>query len=287
MAHDGSLPRATSPRGIVNRLPPSSSKDMNGFSRGACRRSESYARGCNRASRRGLRDFSLELPPHESSAQPAPEEQRTERDRRIAVDETPDHGVARQQFPRHVDRHHGGRQHLGQARSARRGRKVEQERDERLDEEDVHEMRRQPEGAHGDVSRQQLVGVRGGRQDDRPDQSQQATRAAERLHASGGPVAAQCTKSRSRRGKNMAHAMAMPINTKMRKLVLNRSYSVMPSTTPCCARERPAPRKIASGPATAKKMTVATKVMNVDVTASGSATPARRIVHIIIGPAPV
>ena len=37
----------------------------------------------------------------------------------------------------------------------------------------------------------------------------------------------------------------------------------------------------------AKKTTVATKVMKVDVTASGSRTPPRLMVHIIIGPAPV
>src|SRR5881628_4168931 len=44
---------------------------------------------------------------------------------------------------------------------------------------------------------------------------------------------------------------------------------------------------MASGPAMAKKTTVATKVMKVDVTASGRRTPPRFIVHIIIGPAPV
>src|SRR5881396_70582 len=43
---------------------------------------------------------------------------------------------------------------------------------------------------------------------------------------------------------------------------------------------------MASGPATAKNTTVATNVMKVDVIASGSRTPARRMTHIIVGPAP-
>ena len=44
---------------------------------------------------------------------------------------------------------------------------------------------------------------------------------------------------------------------------------------------------IASGPASAKNATVATKVMKVEVIASGRRTPARRITHIMVGPAPV
>src|SRR5207244_8183969 len=43
---------------------------------------------------------------------------------------------------------------------------------------------------------------------------------------------------------------------------------------------------MASGPAVAKNTTVATNVMKVDVIASGSRTPARRITHIMVGPAP-
>src|SRR5207247_8417512 len=43
---------------------------------------------------------------------------------------------------------------------------------------------------------------------------------------------------------------------------------------------------MASGPAGAKNTTVATNVMKVDVIASGSRTPARRITHIMVGPAP-
>src|SRR6266550_2641506 len=43
---------------------------------------------------------------------------------------------------------------------------------------------------------------------------------------------------------------------------------------------------MASGPAMAKNTTVATNVMKVDVIASGSRTPARRITHIMVGPAP-
>src|SRR5882724_404574 len=43
---------------------------------------------------------------------------------------------------------------------------------------------------------------------------------------------------------------------------------------------------MASGPATAKNTTVATKVMKVDVIASGRRTPDRRMTHIMVGPAP-
>src|SRR5512132_230254 len=43
---------------------------------------------------------------------------------------------------------------------------------------------------------------------------------------------------------------------------------------------------MASGPAIAKNATVAMKVMRVEVAATGSGTPYRRMVYIIIGPAP-
>src|SRR3989449_4591770 len=43
---------------------------------------------------------------------------------------------------------------------------------------------------------------------------------------------------------------------------------------------------MASGPATEKNTTVATNVMKVDVIASGSRTPDRRMTHIMVGPAP-
>ena len=59
------------------------------------------------------------------------------------------------------------------------------------------------------------------------------------------------------------------------------------STMLCWESDCPAPNTSASGPAMAKKATVATNVMNADVIASGSVTPTRVIVHIIIGPAPL
>ena len=59
------------------------------------------------------------------------------------------------------------------------------------------------------------------------------------------------------------------------------------STMLCWESEAPAPNTRASGPAMAKKATVATNVMKAEVIASGSVTPTRVIVHIIIGPAPL
>ena len=59
------------------------------------------------------------------------------------------------------------------------------------------------------------------------------------------------------------------------------------STMLCCDSDAPAPNTRARGPAIAKKATVATNVMNAEVIASGSVTPTRVIVHIIIGPAPL
>src|SRR6185503_14672703 len=60
----------------------------------------------------------------------------------------------------------------------------------------------------------------------------------------------------------------------------------MPKTRPCWDSDLPAPRKTASGPAIAKKATVAMNVTKIEVTASGSGTPERRITHIDIGADP-
>jgi len=46
---------------------------------------------------------------------------------------------------------------------------------------------------------------------------------------------------------------------------------------PCALSDRPAPSRIAAGPAMAKNTTVPTKLMNVAIVASGTGTPARCI----------
>jgi hypothetical protein len=63
--------------------------------------------------------------------------------------------------------------------------------------------------------------------------------------------------------------------TVMKPIRLNpyRSRSDTKPRTPCCSSERPAPRKIVSGPATPKKRMVATKLMNVATIATGSGVP--------------
>ena len=111
-------------------------------------------------------------------------------------------------------------------------------------------------------------------------------RAAMRWLRCSNRVASQCTASRIQRGNTMAISIRPPNTPKIVRLTRYRSYSVIPRAIPCWAREWPAPSTIASGPATAKNATVATNVMKVDVMASGSRTPARFIVHIIIGAAP-
>ena len=70
------------------------------------------------------------------------------------------------------------------------------------------------------------------------------------------------------------------------RLVLNRSYSVMPSTSPCCASDFPAPNQTANGPAIAKNPTVAMNVTKIELRATGTGTPARFMTHIDIGAEP-
>jgi len=48
--------------------------------------------------------------------------------------------------------------------------------------------------------------------------------------------------------------MTAPISPNRVRLVLNRPYSVMPRTRPCCSSDRPAPNQIASGPAIEKRL---------------------------------
>src|SRR5215831_15040280 len=163
MAHWGSLPNTTSPIGMVNRLPPSSSMDMNEIS-GALIEVGSYARVCNRARRLRLRARARlrndgQLPSDQPAAQPPPEQQRAECDGGVAVDKAPEQRVTGQQRTRNVNRHHRYREHLGEAGGSGRGSKIQQERDECLDEQDVEELRREAEGPHRDVAGQQLVGV--------------------------------------------------------------------------------------------------------------------------------
>ena len=57
------------------------------------------------------------------------------------------------------------------------------------------------------------------------------------------------------------------------RLPRNRSYSERPSTLPRWPSDLPAPNSSASGPAMAKNRMVATKLMKVEVTATGSGTP--------------
>ena len=80
--------------------------------------------------------------------------------------------------------------------------------------------------------------------------------------------------------------MSTPMPAMIIRLPRNRSNSESPSTLPRCPSERPAPKNTASGPAMAKKRMVATKLMKVDVTATGSGTPYRRMVYIVMGPRP-
>ncbi len=57
------------------------------------------------------------------------------------------------------------------------------------------------------------------------------------------------------------------------RLPRKRSYSERPSTFPLVPSERPAPNRIASGPAMPKKATVAMKLMNVAAAATGRGIP--------------
>jgi hypothetical protein len=85
--------------------------------------------------------------------------------------------------------------------------------------------------------------------------------------------AARCIRSRTKRGKKNTTAMSTPIPAMMLRLPRNRSNRDRPSTLPRCPSDRPAPKNTASGPAMAKNNTVATKLMKVDVTATGRGTP--------------
>src|SRR6266566_4554452 len=60
----------------------------------------------------------------------------------------------------------------------------------------------------------------------------------------------------------------------------------MPSTRPCWASDFPAPNQTASGPAIAKKPTVAMNVTKIELSATGTGTPARFMTHVDIGADP-
>src|SRR6266700_1614346 len=57
----------------------------------------------------------------------------------------------------------------------------------------------------------------------------------------------------------------------------------MPSTRPCWASDFPAPNQTARGPAIAKKPTVAMNVTKIELSATGTGTPARFMTHIDMG----
>src|SRR5882724_13412896 len=145
MAQPGSLPSVTSPTGSVNFLPPSSSSAM--WEAG------SYARRRNRARKHGLRDVHRFLAPDQPAPQPVPEEQRPGDHRGVAVDETPDERVQRQLRGPDIDLHDGRGEKLGEPGRSGRRCEVEEEGDERLEEEDVHEVGGNTERAQRDVSR--------------------------------------------------------------------------------------------------------------------------------------
>src|SRR5204862_353559 len=60
----------------------------------------------------------------------------------------------------------------------------------------------------------------------------------------------------------------------------------MPSTRPCWASDFPAPNQTASGPAIAKKPTVAMNVTKIELSATGTGTPARFMTHVDIAADP-
>ena len=122
-----------------------------------------------------LRRDPLQPLPH-----PRGEDEEAEADGEVAEDEPPDEDVERGQLLRHVRRHDERRQHLGDAGGTGRRGEVEQEGDQRLKQQDVHEVRVDAERAHGDVARQQLVGVRRRGEERGPEQRQPAARGVER-----------------------------------------------------------------------------------------------------------
>src|SRR5574341_2562712 len=123
-----SLPRSTSPAGMVNFFAPHSSKAI---SLPLAGRAGNYARLCNRARKHGLRRDRLFLS-NQPAAQPIPEQHRADDHGRIAVDEAPDEDVARRLLRRDVNRHHRRREQFREPRSAGRGRKIQQEGDQGL-----------------------------------------------------------------------------------------------------------------------------------------------------------
>src|SRR6267154_2241410 len=180
IAQPASLPTITSPTGMVNFLPPSSSNAM--WEAG------SYARRRNRARKHGLRDVHRLLASHQPAPQPVPEEQRAGDHGRVAVDEPPNERVQRQLRGPDIDLHDRRGKKLGEPRRPWRRREVEQEGDERLEEEDVDEVGGNTERAQRDVSRQQLIGVRRRREEHGPKQRQPPLRVAECDQARVRPV---------------------------------------------------------------------------------------------------
>src|SRR6267154_1400804 len=180
MAQPASLPSVTSPTGMVNLLPPSSSSAM--WEAG------SYARQCNRARKHTLRDVHRFLPPNQPAPQPVPKEQRAGDHRRVAVDEPPDQRVQRQLRRPDIDLHHRRGQELGQPGRTGSRCEVKEEGDERLEQEDVDEVGGDTERPQRDVSREQLVGMGRRREQDGPKQRQPALRVAERNQAFMRPV---------------------------------------------------------------------------------------------------
>ena len=152
-----------------------------------------------------------------------------------------------------------------------------------------------PSGAEGHVAGQQLVGVGGTGEDRGPEQRQPAPRAVERHHALMGLVdAPRSFSSRSatrrlRRPTALGGAVDQIAHQRGEEHDDGHQHADAgddrrgcrgtdrtargPSTLPRWPSERPAPKTTASGPAMAKNRMVATKLMKVEVTATGSGTP--------------
>ena len=100
--------------------------------------------------------------------------------------------------------------------------------------------------------------------------SRSATRWLRRPIAS----AARWIRSRTSAGKKITNAISTPMPATIVRLPRNRSYSERPEhVAPLAQRAAGAEDTSASGPAMAKKRIVATKLMKVEVTATGSGTP--------------
>src|SRR5213596_1486996 len=87
-------------------------------------------------------------------------------------------------------------------------------------------------------------------------------------------------------GAMIATSISKPMTPKIDRLVLKRSYKVMPRTMPCCDSDFPAPNHTARGPAIAKNPTVAMKVTKIELRAMGTGTPARFMTHTDMGAEP-